>query len=478
MPHRNFFAAHGKKLALLLAVVLLLTATLGGTLAYVVIRTPSLRNTFTYAPLKEDQVFIDITKHMDGEAYPLSGFTFELLGEDGAAVAVSDPTDANGKTCLKLTYDLWTADRTYRYTLREVNSGIAGMAYDQTVQTFAVSVTKDESGTVYANFTDPTAQAEPEPTETVPAPAETEPVPTQTEPLPAGTELPSPETEPLPAETVSAPTETGSVPAETAPAQTDPVPAQTGPAPTETVPAPAEAEPASLGKTLEVSFTNTYEPKHIHGLKTLDGAAPGDHAFTFALYESDSTFGVSGQPIQTVTNNDQGVFDFDLIDYPGPGTYYYAVVEDTTTRLANIVYDETVFGVAVQVGTDGEMTMRIFHNGGEAEMIRFENETVSVPPVTEPVPTDPIPTSPPETTPPTGPQPPETTAPTQAPTEAATDPTQPATPGTSPSTGDDSNIGLWSAVMCATALGLTALLAEHKKRESAKPNPGWNRYGR
>ena len=400
-----------KALALLLAVILLLISALGGTLAYVVVRTPSLRNTFTYTPLKDNQVFIDITKHMEGKSYPLSGFTFELLDENGTSVAVSDPTDANGKTCLKLTYDPWAAGKTYRYTLREVNSGIPGMSYDQAVRTLAVTVTKDRADTVYANFIDT---------------AETEPTPTETEP--------------------------------------------TGP------------EPKSLGKTLEVSFTNTYEPKHIHGLKTLDGALPNDHEFTFALYESDSTFAISGQPIQTVTNDEQGVFDFDPIDYPGPGTYYYAVVEDSSNGLTNIVYDSTVFGVEIQVAADGGITMTVFENGEETELILFENETVFVPPTTEPTPTDPIPTTPPETTPPTETipgstetqptetqptetQPPAATVATEAPTEApAEETTRPTTPGTTSSTGDDSHAEWYAFAMFTSLAAILVLLLLIRRR--------------
>lgn len=400
-----------KALALLLAVILLLISALGGTLAYVVVRTPSLRNTFTYTPLKDNQVFIDITKHMEGKSYPLSGFTFELLDENGTSVAVSDPTDANGKTCLKLTYDPWAAGKTYRYTLREVNSGIPGMSYDQAVRTLAVTVTKDRADTVYANFIDP---------------AETEPTPTETE--------------------------------------------------------PTEPEPKSLGKTLEVSFTNTYEPKHIHGLKTLDGALPNDHEFTFALYESDSTFAISGQPIQTVTNDEQGVFDFDPIDYPGPGTYYYAVVEDSSNGLTNIVYDSTVFGVEIQVAADGGITMTVFENGEETELILFENETVFVPPTTEPTPTDPIPTTPPETTPPTETipgstetqptetqptetQPPAATVATEAPTEApAEETTRPTTPGTTSSTGDDSHAEWYAFAMFTSLAAILVLLLLIRRR--------------
>lgn len=498
-----------KALALLLAVILLLISALGGTLAYVVVRTPSLRNTFTYTPLKDNQVFIDITKHMEGKSYPLSGFTFELLDENGTSVAVSDPTDANGKTCLKLTYDPWAAGKTYRYTLREVNSGIPGMSYDQAVRTLAVTVTKDRADTVYANFIDP-AETEPTPTETEPVPTETvttptEPkttptetspvpteadlTPTETNPIPTETDLTPTETNPIPTETAPTPVETNPVPTETAPtpAETNPVPTETAPTSTETAPTPTETEPTepepkSLGKTLEVSFTNTYEPKHIHGLKTLDGALPNDHEFTFALYESDSTFAISGQPIQTVTNDEQGVFDFDPIDYPGPGTYYYAVVEDSSNGLTNIVYDSTVFGVEIQVAADGGITMTVFENGEETELILFENETVFVPPTTEPTPTDPIPTTPPETTPPTETipgstetqptetqptetQPPAATVATEAPTEApAEETTRPTTPGTTSSTGDDSHAEWYAFAMFTSLAAILVLLLLIRRR--------------
>lgn len=97
---------HGNKIALLLSVTLLATAVIGGTLAYVVTKTPSLLNTF-YADHSGDILIEKEVEHPFGDTYQIPGnikFDFAVnLGEGYAKkdVTVFFPASEQNGTVVK-----------------------------------------------------------------------------------------------------------------------------------------------------------------------------------------------------------------------------------------------------------------------------------------------------------------------------------------------------------------------------------------
>jgi len=83
---------HGKKIALLLSVVLLATAVIGGTLAYVVTKTPSLLNTFI-ADHSGDILIRKTVEHPFGNNYVIpDGIDFDFAVNLGEGYANQDVT--------------------------------------------------------------------------------------------------------------------------------------------------------------------------------------------------------------------------------------------------------------------------------------------------------------------------------------------------------------------------------------------------
>ena len=108
--------------------------------------------------------------------------------------------------------------------------------------------------------------------------------------------------------------------------------------------------------TLDVSFRNTYEltsVKHtISGSKRMEGRDPVTDEFEFALYETDSSFKIVSDPIDTAKNVAKR-FAFDEITYTKVGTYYY-VVKENVGNVAGVTYDTTHYHITVHVGIDSQ----------------------------------------------------------------------------------------------------------------------------
>ncbi len=133
--------------------------------------------------------------------------------------------------------------------------------------------------------------------------------------------------------------------------------------------------------TNAVTFTNEYKlaaTTHIiSGTKKLEGRAPVDGEFRFALYETDSSFTISGAAKETVANSGNA-FSFSAITYDKVGTYYYSVKElDTNVR--GVSYDTTHYHITVTVGVDGEnltkqvVVNKIGHNSDTTGNVVFVN---------------------------------------------------------------------------------------------------------
>jgi len=91
-------------------------------------------------------------------------------------------------------------------------------------------------------------------------------------------------------------------------------------------------------------------PATLSATKTIDGQEPTnqDTAFTFYLYEWDSsTSSWSSNPIQTKQNSGSDV-TFDSINYSSAGTYYYKITEKSETSDV-YTYDDTVYIAKVTV---------------------------------------------------------------------------------------------------------------------------------
>ncbi|MBQ8288419.1 MAG: hypothetical protein IJX76_06575 [Clostridia bacterium] len=131
-----------------------------------------------------------------------------------------------------------------------------------------------------------------------------------------------------------------------------------------------------------IGFTNLYVADSasliISGTKALEGRTLKADEFTFALYQTGADFTVSGDALQTKTNNAGGSFVFDAITFEAAGTYYYAVIEQAG-ELGGVTYDATVYRVTVKVTDNGEgdliATIDSISNGTETvESITFANK--------------------------------------------------------------------------------------------------------
>lgn len=108
--------------------------------------------------------------------------------------------------------------------------------------------------------------------------------------------------------------------------------------------------------TNAVTFKNEYKlnptTHTISGTKKLDGRAPANGEFSFELYETDSSFNITGNPKETVSNKGES-FSFSAITYDRVGTHYYSVKE-LDTDVPSVTYDTTHYHITVTVGVDGE----------------------------------------------------------------------------------------------------------------------------
>lgn len=116
-----------------------------------------------------------------------------------------------------------------------------------------------------------------------------------------------------------------------------------------------------------ITFVNTYsaEPTHValEGSKKLEGpngtASIRDlkaNDFTFELYEADSTFTVSGNPLLSVSNNANGAFTFGSVKLDKAQDYFFVVKEkyDANDSIGGVAYDPAKYHVTVKVADDGQ----------------------------------------------------------------------------------------------------------------------------
>ena len=181
-----------------------------------------------------------------------------------------------------------------------------------------------------------------------------------------------------------------------------------------------------------LTFTNSYAPLPtsvtLEGSKKLNGRALAADEFTFELCSADGT-----KVLSTATNQADGRFSFDPIDFTHEGTYTYKVREKNTGA-ARVTYDQTVYTVTVKVvDKDGQLTAEVaLPDSG----LTFTNTYT--------------------------PKPDHKDKPKQTPAPTST--AQPAAPTQSPRTGDNASLMTWVGLLlvCGTAL---AGLYVYKKRK-------------
>lgn len=109
-----------------------------------------------------------------------------------------------------------------------------------------------------------------------------------------------------------------------------------------------------------IKFENIYQAASaivtFNGEKTLKGAELQKGDFAFNLYQTDHFFDIEDSEtklLQSKENEADGTFTFDQIEYKQTGNYFYVIVEDTSTLGENVVYDSTEYHFQVQVRDNG-----------------------------------------------------------------------------------------------------------------------------
>jgi len=112
----------------------------------------------------------------------------------------------------------------------------------------------------------------------------------------------------------------------------------------------------NLGTHTTLNFNNTYSAKsvgyEIEGTKVLEKKALEASQFSFSLFEADADFKPVGDAIETVTHDSEGNFSFEELEFTKAKTYRYVVIEDTTDKLDDIHYDESVYELEFEVIDD------------------------------------------------------------------------------------------------------------------------------
>ncbi len=204
---------------------------------------------------------------------------------------------------------------------------------------------------------------------------------------------------------------------------------------------------AAEAPAFENFFTPTVITYTIAGNKVLmkDDVAVGlaGLEFSFALYETDSTYALAddAEPIEIVKNGANGQFVFTEFTAEAAGTRHFAVKE-LASPYENIASDPTVYNVCVTVtNTNGVLSYEtaIFKGEEAVEAITFTNsyKPEPVPPVNPPA----LPAEPQQ-------------------------PTEPQVPSSNPNTGEAVDPMLWMMLLLASGAGLLTLGGLKKKKDS------------
>lgn len=138
------------RFALLLSVVLMATAAVQTTLAYIVVETPPLVNTFAAPQLPaptDKAVSLQVRKSVvstGGQSIGPEGFRFSLINTATGEELILT-TDEAGLATASLTFTAADVGQTYHYRLAEVNDGRENVTYSDAVYHVQIAVGLDEA---------------------------------------------------------------------------------------------------------------------------------------------------------------------------------------------------------------------------------------------------------------------------------------------------------------------------------------------
>lgn len=121
----------------------------------------SFTNTYNVDPVESSPTGeggITITKNLDGRNLNDGEFAFELVDQNGTAVATG-ANDANGNVELETVK--FTEPGTFTYTIREVNNNLGGVDYDTAQYKATATVTDKSDGTLKVEWSFADAQDSP-----------------------------------------------------------------------------------------------------------------------------------------------------------------------------------------------------------------------------------------------------------------------------------------------------------------------------
>ncbi len=112
--------------------------------------------TNTYAPTGSDELIVTIDKTVSdkvGSQKGKEGYIFGLFTVDGTEpIVTSQPTDANGKTNIDLSFPATVVGKEYDFVIREIvpEDKLLGMTYDPTAYAITIKIIDNLDGTVTA----------------------------------------------------------------------------------------------------------------------------------------------------------------------------------------------------------------------------------------------------------------------------------------------------------------------------------------
>ncbi len=104
-----------------------------------------------YNVTENANVTIDITKEIVstmGESYPLNGFKFALFDAQGNVYGDEAVTDSQGNASIQFAFTPNDIGNIFVFTLKEINTNIPGMLYDESEYTVEIEVIDNLDGTV------------------------------------------------------------------------------------------------------------------------------------------------------------------------------------------------------------------------------------------------------------------------------------------------------------------------------------------
>lgn len=331
------------------------------------------------------------TKVLQGAQLEADRFSFLVVDANGDVVA-GGSHDADGQ--IRFNTITYASAGVYTYTVREVNTGAAGIAYDATEYTVTVTVTDDGNGMLVASVTYPegglvfTNTYAPEGTSLAP----------QASKVLDGRELVAGEFSFVIKDSADTVVSYGNMDAQgnirfgaiyfdtagTYSYTMQEVKGNLG---------GVSYDETSYGFTVEVTddgagqlhaavhypeggitFRNTYAPNAVSlqptAVKHLEGKKLEAGAFTFVLADEN------GQVLATAVNDANGAVIFDKITYTQAGTYTYTLSERAGED-ARYRYDDTIYQAIVVVSDDGQgnlyATYHIYLHGTEVGAATFYN---------------------------------------------------------------------------------------------------------